>query len=284
MFKIFKKSFINYMEELNDKDSNLIFSFINGELTDAEKELFDKRCKEDISFCAEVEAYKDAKLAAFMVGQSNIKDILKEEAAKYQEQQNKIIQSPAKVVSLNTWLLRGVAAIFLFGTCWWAFQYFTTPKYDSNQLFIQNFKDFEDLPITRYRSDNVLKIDENFSHRHDSVTIKQSIVALDFYAQKNYKSSIQSLEQIKVIDDTLSLCKAVAYISMDKTLESEIILKKLIQKGNGFTKAYAEWYLALLYLKNEKIAESRVLLSKIQSESSHPFYSTSKDLLKELSK
>jgi predicted Zn-dependent protease len=259
------------MEELTDRDNELIFNHINGSLTDADRLLFDQRYQEDAAFRAEVAAYKDATLAAFLGGQSKIKNILRDEAAQYQAEIAEKEQKEVKIVSLNPWILRGVAATFLIGISWWAIRYFETPKVDTQQLFAKNFTPLAELPITFYRSDNVVKMDTLFKQRHDSLTLKQAIKALDLYARKDYAASIEAFNQITTTDDTLTLCKATALLAIDKPQAAQELLKNLAQNGKGYPQPFAEWYLALAYLKQGNLAESRVLMEKIKATAGHPF-------------
>ncbi len=270
------------MEELTDRDNELIFNHINGSLTDADRFLFDQRYQEDAAFRAEVAAYKDAALAAFLGGQSTIKNILREEAAQYQAEIAEKQRKEVKIVRLNPWILRGIAATLLIGVSWWAIRYFETPKANTQQIFAKNFTPLTELPITFYRSDNVVKIDTLFRQRHDSLTLKQAVKALDLYARKDYAQSIEIFNQIKATDDTLALCKATALLAIDKPQAAQEMLKNLAQNGKGYPQPFAEWYLALAYLKQGNQAEYRVLLDKIIAAPNHPYRANAQELSKEL--
>ncbi len=272
------------MEELTDRDNELIFNHINGSLTDADSRLFEQRYQEDAAFRAEVEAYKDAALAAFIGGQSKIKDVLRDEAAKYQaentETKQPATQQPeVKIIAFNPWILRGVAATLLIGVSWWVIRYFETPKADTQQLFATHFTPLAELPITFYRSDNVVKIDTFFKQRHDSLTLKQAVKALDLYARKDYAASIEAFNQITISDDTLTLCKATALLATDKPQAAQALLKTLAQNGKGYAQPFAQWYLALAYLKQGNVVESRVWIEKIKATVGHPFKTDAEALI-----
>lgn len=267
------------MKELTDRDNELIFNHINGSLTDADRLLFDQRYQEDAAFRAEVAAYKDAALAAFLGGQSKIKNILREEAAQYQAEIVEKERKEVKIARLNPWILRGIAATLLIGISWWAFRYFEKPKADTQQIFAKNFTPLTELPITFYRSDNIVKIDTLFRRRHDSLTLKQAVKALDLYARKDYSASIEAFNKIKVTDDTLTLCKATALLAIDKPQAAQELLKNLAQNGKGYPQPFAEWYLALAYLKQGNRAECRVWIEKIKASAQHPFKDNAKALI-----
>jgi tetratricopeptide (TPR) repeat protein len=270
------------MEEMNDRDNELIFNHINGSLTDADSLLFEQRHQEDAAFRAEVEAYKDAALAAFLGGQSTIKNILRDEAAQYQAEIAEKKQPKVKIVALNQWILRGIAATLLIGVSWWAIRYFETPKVDAQRVFAQNFTPLSELPITFYRSDNVVKIDTLFRQRHDSLTLKQAVKALDLYARKDYTASIEAFNQITATDDTLTLCKATALLATDKPQAAEELLKTLAQNGKGYPQPFAEWYLAMVYLQQGNRAECRVWLDKIIATPNHPYRTNAQELSKKV--
>lgn len=63
---------------------------------------------------------------------------------------------------------------------------------------------------------------------------------------------------------------------------SNIILTTLSQNGKGFTKEYAEWYLALSYLKDNDINKGRVLLQKVHAQISHKYYKEAGEVLEQL--
>jgi hypothetical protein len=259
------------MAEINEEDLQLIHKNINGTLTDAESSRFEERCQKDPVFRAEALAYDEAKLAAFVGGQSRIKDILKDEAAKYQAENNKNEPKEAKVVPLTMWILRGIAASFLLGVGFWTLNYFQKSQLDITKLVDITYA-FTETPIAKVRGDEPLTIDNRFQKRHDSLTIQKTAVAIDFYYKKNYPASIAAFNQITVPDDTLALSKATALLYNNNIQEAQSILIALTQNGKDFTKEYAEWYLALSYLKDHKTDESRALLQKIHAQSAHKFY------------
>jgi hypothetical protein len=74
----------------------------------------------------------------------------------------------------------------------------------------------------------------------------------------------------------------MAFISLNKMLEAENILTNLSLNGKGFTKNYAEWNLSLIYLKQNKINQTKIILNNIKSNSDHPYYSNAVELLKVL--
>ncbi len=280
------------MAELNEEDIQLIMTYINGSLSEAEALLFEERHQKDVLFRTEVAAYEEAKLAAFVGGQSRIKAILKDEAEKYQEENSAVKQKQAKIIPFRAWILskwtpmeRGVAAAFLIGVCLWAINYFQKPKRDTSQLFVANFNaSFEGIPITRYRGKDDLKIDSFFRQRHDSATLQLAINALDAYAQKNYNASIEALNKIQALDDTLSLCKATALLASDKAQEAQTILTALTQNGKGYTQPFAEWYLALAYLKQGNLTTCHIWLEKIIAMPNHPYKQEAHRLTTQLSK
>jgi hypothetical protein len=262
------------MTELNEDDIQLIFNHLNGSLTDAEHTLFEQRYQKDATFRAEVAAYEKAKLASFIGGQSKIKDILKDEAAKYKAEQEQA--KNVKIMPLRTWILRGVAAATLIGIASLVFQYMQKQKLET--LYISNFTPFENEVITHFRGNEGLKIDTAFQLRHDSATIELAKKAFDLYSSKQYLESLTIFNQIKTADDTLSLYKANAFLAATKTNEAMNILTDLSANGKGYTKAFSEWYLALAYLKQGNKATCISVVQKIMTYPHHPFFKEAKQL------
>jgi hypothetical protein len=264
------------MQELNDADNQLIFSNINGDMTDAERALFEQRCQEDAAFRAEVAAYDDAKSAAFIGGRARVKDILKQEAAQFRAEQPTL-----KIVHLRTWILRGAAATLLMGVGLGVFQYVKKQKVDN--LYADNFKPLDNAVITRFRGNDSLKIDAAFRLRHDAATLALSEKAFDAYSNKEYAKSITFFNQVKTADDTLDLYKANAFLAVNDVEKATIIFTNLTLNGKGYTKEFSTWYLALTYLKQEKRAECSAILQQIMATPTHPFYREASQLVQQMS-
>jgi hypothetical protein len=266
---------------MNEQDEIMIIDYLNGNLSEADSKLFDKRCQEDKSFFAEVEAFKNAKLAAFLGGQVRVKDVIKDEAQIFKQEQNReaIITHLPEANNFKLWIWRSVAAAFLVGVGLWGFKTFGSSKMDTEGLFADNFKALQEIPITRFRSDGVLKIDSAFKLRHDAATLELAVKALDFYSKPDYPASIEVFNQIKVSDDTLSLCKATALLGATRAQEAQILLSKLAQNGKGYTKPFAQWYLAMSLLKQGNKVDFMHALQTIISTPNHPYLRDAQRLL-----
>ena len=247
------------MEELGKMDNELIFNHINGTLTDAERLLFDQRCQENPAFRAEVVAYEDAKKAAFIGGQSKIKDILKDEAAQYNAEQGQA--KKVKIVPLWTWILRGVAASLVVGMGLWAIRYFEKPN--TEELFLKHFSPLKNDIVTIFRGEDSILIEESFRLRHDTAYLKLAQKALLLYSENNYTKSILAFNQINELEDSLLLFKSNAYLALDSTTQALNLLTKLTAQSKGDTKGFSEWYLALIYLKQQRIPECQALLKNV---------------------
>ncbi len=288
------------MKELNDLDNSLIFNHINGSLTEADQLLFDKRYQEDTDFRAEVAAYEDAKLAAFFGGQSRIKDLLKEEAAKYQAESAALnVETPqdlnaiddakspveytrkaektGKIVSINPWILRGIAASLLIGITWLTMTYFKNQT-TQNHL-AQHLKPLPNDVVTYFRGNDSIEIEKKFKARHDDPTLQLAKKAFDYYSNKQYTESIAAFNSINNKDDTIALYRANAYLATNQTDAAIMIFNELSTQGKGYTKPYAEWYLALAHLKKDNTTEGKSLLERIKNTPNHPFAAEAQLLL-----
>jgi hypothetical protein len=254
------------MTELNEDDIQLIIDYVNGMLTGTELTQFEQRCQNEAAFRAEVERYEEAKLAAIVGGKAKIKAILKDEAAKYQAEQ---VAENGKIVPLRVWILRGVAAATLIGAAWWALQYFQ--KSDTTTLYATHFMPLKNDVITQFRDTEDMKIEEAFRLRHDTATLTLAKKAFQAYARKEYGESITYFNQIQTPDDTLTLYKANAFLAINHTSEANALLTQLSTNGKGYTQPFAEWYLALAYLKEKRVSACQALLIKIKATPNHPF-------------
>lgn len=289
MHQKFKKIVIIYirfiMAELEEEDIQLIVKYLNGSLTTAESLLFEQRRQNDALFRTELVAYEEAKLAAFVGGKSRIKSILQDEATKYKRENTEKEEKYAKIVPMRAWILRGVAAAVLIGILFGVLNYFTSTKIDTAQLFANNFKPFDNEIITNFRGDrDSLKVDPVFQQRHERATIQLAAQAFEFYNAKNYDESLTYFNKITTPDDTLTLYKANILLSLGKIEDAKKLFINLQNQGKGNTQSLAEWYLALILLKENNLESSRKLIFKLANSDNHPFKKEAIELERQIRK
>lgn len=158
------------------------------------------------------------------------------------------------------WAL-GAAAILLLGV--FVYNKMQPEKQSMEQLYASNFV-AEPLAVERgIANDSLSKI-------------------VQLYSKQQYAEVLPYLEQFtnaRAYDGDLSIALAITYLSLKDYEKGEILLKKIIAQNDTY-KEKSEWFLALMYLKqNNKEAAVTVLNS---FGNSHFYYKKAQGILKAL--
>lgn len=107
-----------------------------------------------------------------------------------------------------------------------------------------------------------------------------SLSGTQLYEIGEYDMAISSLQNSpKTSEQNWYLLQA--YIANEKYELALPLLEEIIQSNKVFTNS-AQWYMALLRLKQSKTAESKKILLEISDTDQHPYQSEAKKLLKKL--
>ena len=92
------------------------------------------------------------------------------------------------------------------------------------------------------------------------------------FKEKKYKESLflfneYSKKEIN-IDTSLFLIKGASHLALKET-DSAIASFQILAKSNLLDKSKGEWFLALTYVKNNKLKEAESVLNKIKNDSNH---------------
>jgi tetratricopeptide (TPR) repeat protein len=187
------------------------------------------------------------------VGVSQLQDTLQEISPNYFREEKK-----AKVFSMKrTISIFAVAASLVF-----AFLLLKPMLFSDKDLF-KSYYEEEGLSTQRSNGDSVTK-------------------AIELFNQKEYTQALNYLEPITTADNSLTdlqLAKGVCYLNLDQYDKANKVFET-IATGQTMYKERAQWLKAMLLLKQEKKAECKAYLQKIDSNSS--YYKKAQELMGKL--
>lgn len=229
--------------------SNLVLfeKYHNDELTTSEKSDFEASLLENSDFKAEHDQYME--MQAFLGAKPKI-DAGKEEIQKLRAQyeEEKLIKKPnyKKIM-----LLAAIALLLLSAAL--NFLYFKTSAQSPEAIYAANFQPAA-ISITT---------------KGDNSTSKNNTEAINFFNQGEYQKAFPLFDTTGVSKEDLPpllYAKAISGIETDNLALSREIFDDLISSYPVFSND-SNWYIALSYLKENRINEVRAYLDKIPSTS-----------------
>ncbi len=156
-------------------------------------------------------------------------------------------KSNSKVISMPPWLAAASIALII-GLGSWIF-YLGNTDINSGQLYLSNFAPYE----------NVVHPIERGNQLEDLLSR-----AFTAYESEDYNKALELFKELhtKQNDDYLEFYEAIILMQLNRHEESIPLLKDYIQ-NDGVLKDRAHWYLALAYLKLDKIEDCKTELQKL---------------------
>ena len=107
----------------------------------------------------------------------------------------------------------------------------------------------------------------------------------NYYSTKDYQSSIPLLKNIlkdQPNNSDVELALANSYLATGSIEEAISHCKNVINRKDDLYVDQARWYLALSYIKQNKISESKTILQKLVSDVNADFHQEAKTLLNKI--
>lgn len=245
--------------EQEEKNIELIESYLAGTLSERERADFEKRCAENKDFAAEVEDYSLI-----------MKEINSSQAHVFTQKlktwEDEIAERETRVIPLRRIL--SIAATFLIVVLaggYMASQYFNSQN--SEELFTAYFKPYQDVISQR---------------SNDADPLQQG---MDLYNQGDYANAIPHLKSFldsHPAQRDVKCYLGISLLASDQTIEAKKVFEELVPHEPDLFTEIAEWNLALAHLKlDEKDLLKRSLegiiaqpdhLYKTQAESLYSKY------------
>lgn len=240
---------------MSDDITKNVQAYLDGDLSDQEREVFEKELSTNKALQNELEIQKD--FIAVLQSKEDIK--LKKELLKDwqniksfppEEQLNTTIK--AKEKSLVFYLSRIAAIGLLLIGSWWIYHSFS--KDTSADLLATQFLD-EKYNAPTYTKNKLEELDENWKN------------AIGFYQKEQYKETGLAIEQI--VAQGTETKEQQFYLGLSYLYQQEPNLDKAISyfqkllNPNSLFKEQAHWFIALAHLKNKDNAQAKQYFEKI---------------------
>ncbi len=219
-----------------DKDE-LINGYFEGSLSESQLEEFNSLLEKDVAFTSEFEFQKELQDSLKKQERQEIKELfsnLKDENGK----------TETKVIKLRPWLAAASIAL-LAGLAWWFL--FNTGEINTEELYAANFAPY----------DNVIQPIERGDQLEDLKT-----KAFTAYENEEYPKALELFKELqgKHNEAYIEFYKAMVLMQLNKQEEAIPLLEGYIEKG-GELKDRASWYLALAYLKLNRLEDCKEQLN-----------------------
>ncbi len=229
---------------VSQHDKALIEKYLDKAMTSGEVMAFEQRIASEPDLSAEVKM-QEAAIDALKRNEG-LKSELKEIFDEVKQER----RAKTKTVKPVYW----AAAAILILVSTFALLYITSKQSpDHNELYLAYYKPLAGPDIIRA---------ENLS-----LEDKELEEALELYRVKNYDKAAQKFELLldrEKLDEKWWIYLANCYLSMDSPDKAAATLDRALQSQSNFTKQHAQWYMALLELKQGNIEAVRLQLITIK--------------------
>jgi len=103
--------------------------------------------------------------------------------------------------------------------------------------------------------------------------------SMQSYVKKDYANALQGFESIETQTALTKLYTAVCELKIGDHLKAEHLFTELMDSEERNVKENAQYYRALLYIKNDDFSQAEYLLKAIAAQQNHLFHLKSKELL-----
>lgn len=244
------------MEE-EEKDIELIEAYFKGALIGPALEEFERRLSSDKRFADEVQDYMLIMKEVQIAGRRSFSDKMKAWESEIESKTTKTNVIPIR-------RLFSIAATLLIIASAGAYIIFKSIPSDNVELFNQYFEPYEDV-ITN-RSAGQLSVQ----------------TAMNYYNEGKFAEAIKYLEEaMKDNRDNLSIqCYlGIAYLADNQTQMAKEVLESVADSEPGLYNEIADWYLALVYLRQNDVSRLENQLTEIIRQKDHMYIKQAKSLL-----
>ena len=189
------------------------------------------------------------------------KSILEEDVMALREKLDYIykdsIVKRTSVFTRTRFLYSAAASIALLIATGGLVQRLNNPNIDNQAIYEKYYSPYE-ISVT-YRSGNT---------EMDRLLFN----AFEHYEEKDYEQALVLFEKVlqsREKDMAANLYSGISYMEEERYQKAETSFNKIISNNNNLFIEQAKWYLALCYLKTEKIKDAHVILSGIIKEESY---------------
>lgn len=228
----------------NDKWRDQIDRYIQQKLTKEEQSLFEKELHANPELADELALRQELNAGIKTLGNRDLKQRLKTMHKEVEQEQTNKLRLPL-------WKMLGAAAAVLL-CCVFLFYFFQSKDLTTQELFANYYQTFE----------------LNLQDRGDA-TNKQLEEAIDFYDAKKYNQAFPIFETILSTDSAnpqIQLAAGICQLEANQTTPAIERFQKVYESNDPFFKDHATWYLALCYLRQNDLGNSRRFLTQLAND------------------
>jgi hypothetical protein len=245
---------------MENRDRELIQGYIEGNLTLAEESEINYRLKDDSGLQQMLSEYRSLALGIrFSHMHEKLEQLRSLEVGLPPVEDN--------VFSIRSyWMPLATAAIILISLSTWFFLSDSQPT-SNEALYAAYFEPFDSPGSGLTRSTD------------DEMTLKAK--AYRAYDSKNYEEAAKLFTAVlqEKDDAIVQLCLGNTWLALDKPAEAEKVFQHILE-NHGDLVTQAKWYLAMTFLRQEKIERTKATLWEISDSSTYG--KEAKELLKKL--
>lgn len=231
-----------------DKDE-LINGYFEGSLSESQATEFERLRESDTDFASDFEFELELQSALKKEERQEIKSLFSnlDIVTNADSEGSRPEETETKVISIRPWLV-AACVILLLGLGSWLL-FFNSTDLNVDQLYTANFAPYENVvhPIERGEQLEDLKTRAFTAYEDEDYSLAQELFK-ELQVQQN--------------DPYIAFYEAIVLMQLNKPQEAVPLLIGYIE-NNGQLKDRATWYLALAYLKQNNVAESKMQLEKL---------------------
>ena len=238
--------------KINEKDLELVDSYIKKEMSAEERETFEERLKTDIDV-------KNLLLATLAINSALRKENLRKQI-NYLAEQHIIYKRKKKIV--YSFSLSSILLVAMFLSLYFVYQ----NKGNSLQLYAEYHQAYE--PQTLVRGNESADKLQTAIELYESKQYQQSLDALNTIKQKNESDELKFYMGLNLLELGVNQADAVSFLEK-------------VSNGKSSYKYSAMWFLAMSYLKSNQADKAKVLFNSL-SQTKNYYSTNAKEILEKL--
>lgn len=263
---------------------DLIERYLDEDLDPAELEHFNKKLAQDPDFR---QLYQEMELLVEGIRISARKTTLEEKLANlekslpFRKSKREVEDTPVISLWERAWQYKGAVAAAVAMLFVATFVLITQDfKTDPGKLYAENFEPFPNVGPGNTRSaekDDRQRAYECYDRGNISQEKGNYTLAFD-----NYTQALEIFENLELQTADL-LYASNAYMAVGEIGKAEPLLEQVIERGTGLS-IHAKWYLALCYLKEEKLDSAKFLFTELKDLGGEDYHLKASLILEKIEK
>ncbi len=246
---------------IDDRQQDLIDRFLQGSLDGAELDRFLLEIEKNSILKKELQNQQEIMEGIEFHGNKNLRQRFSKISEEVKKERKSKGSSNGKIIRFILVSAAAIALLVMVSNL-----FFQNP--DSKDLYAQFYTPYQ------------------FSNDRSSSLNKETAAAHQFYNKQDYTQAIPILKTIletQPNNTRTQLAYGNALMHTDQDDLAILEFQKIINRKDNLYSDQAKWFLALVYLKTEKLESSKSLLQQLSEDTKTDFHKEAKELLSKLS-